>query len=148
MTFQCFIFYRFQIFRLTGVDLKALNDGLTNNDFSKLSEFKKSIVQTESLIDMPDSSRDVDTVVTASKNFIDECNNKNTLIAFKGGRLGRLIIDRIVEISDVSDFDIDILAVPKVSSRRNVVFCIDRSGKLIVVCLHTFITISEWQKVS
>ena len=43
--------------------------------------------------------------------------------------------------------EVTILRVPKVTTRRNVVFCVDKGGKLIVVCLVTMMKVFEWKKV-
>jgi hypothetical protein len=133
---------------LSGVNLRGMHEGLSTNDFAKLAEFKNAILQSGNDIVIDGSSKNVDKLMTKTKLFRDECNNDNVIVAFSDGQLGRLCQDRIVDITDVSEVDIVILAVPKVASRRNVVFCVDRRGKLIVVCLHTFITISEWNKVN
>jgi hypothetical protein len=91
----------------------------------------------------------------STKYFVDECNNESAIVAFSGAKLCRLQNNQIVDVVDLtdvdaaatSDADIYMMQIPKVSSRRNVGFCVDKSGKLIVVCLLTMMKVLEWRQV-
>ena len=135
---------------MTGVNLDGLHEGLSSNDFSKLVNFRNEIKSTEDLIRFDENFR-----ITTTKIFNDEANNEDAIVAFSGGRLGRLKENQFVDILEFSDFDdsttncdIQTIQIPKVVSRRNVAFCVDKNGRLLVVCLHTMMVISEWNKVS
>ncbi len=135
---------------MTGVDLDGLHDGLSSNDFAKLANLRNAIQSSEDLIRFEESFR-----ISTTKIFNDEANNEDVIVAFSGGRLSRLRKNQFVDILDLSDFndsstncDIQTIQVPKVTSRRNVTFCVDKNGRLLVVCLQTMMVISEWNKVS
>ena len=119
---------------------------------------RNAIQSAESRIDF---GADEQLQITSTKVFRDEADNVDTLVALKGGRLARLVDNQIVDVTDISGFDIStngddvscsndvhILRVPKVPSRRNMAFCVDKKGKLIVVCLYTMIAMFEWNQVS
>ena len=117
-----------QIFRLSGVDLFGLHEGLTANDFGKLAQLKNAITTSEDdvIVDADDDDGDDDALssarqITASTLFVDECNNDSGVAAFSGAKLGRLLNGKIVDAADLADVgsvatpedEIRFLRVPK-----------------------------------
>ena len=136
------------------MNLSGLDESLMSGDFSKLATLKNAISTAEAVIDASITGNESNgRLITSTKLFIDECNNENVVVAFNDGSLCRLQNDKIVDFVELSDFgddvtpEVTILRVPKVTTRRNVVFCVDKGGKLIVVCLVTMMKVFEWKKV-
>ena len=124
---------------MSAVNLSGLDESLMSGDFSKLATLKNAISTAEAVIDASITGNESNgRLITSTKLFVDECNNEN---------------DKIVDFVELSDFgddvtpEVTILRVPKVTTRRNVVFCVDKGGKLIVVCLVTMMKVFEWKKV-
>jgi hypothetical protein len=79
-----------------------------------------------------------------------QMNNHSLLVAYGGGRIGSLnnseVLDELEVFEDTPD-EILFISVPKISGRRAIAFCVQASGALSVICLHTMVLITKWNEV-
>ena len=122
----------FQIFRLGGVDLAGLHEGLTANDFGKLAQLKNAITTSEDDVtadafdDEDDNALSSTRQITAATLFVDECNNDSGVAAFSGAKLGLLLNGKVVDVADLANVgvapkpedEVRILRAPKVVFER------------------------------